>query len=295
MQSFIGRRWVWIIGFGALIAFLVVISLVILTNSNNNPVSAGASQPASTKSVGPEPATNGRVGEEYLALGDSVAYGVGASSPQELGYPVVFYQEYLKRSRPNILSYKNLALAGETSGSFISRPKSKSQLERAIEELDAAQKAGQPVSLITLTIGGNDLLAARNRSQAEKTAVLAQTDANLQNILAQLVQHNASGKTDLIVTTYYNPYPADSPGATEDGSWLERFNEIVKKRAAEYKVKVADFFEPVVGKEKSLTWIARGDIHPNTAGHAALGLAIWKATGYTTAPGASKLQQYSSN
>lgn len=287
MQSFIARRWVWILGLLALSTFLLVIALTTFTNSNNKPAEALASLSTLTPGV-TQPQTGVVIpGEEYLALGDSVAFGVGASPPQERGYPAVFYQEYLKRAKPNIISYKNLALAGETTVSFISRPKSKSQLEQAIAELEDAPKAGHPVSLITLTIGANDLLAARNKSQAAKQAVLDQTDKNLQDILTQLISHTASGKTDIIVTTYYNPYPPDSPGATEDGVWLERFNDIVKKRADEFKIKVADFFEPVAGHEKSLTWISQGDIHPNPAGHAALALAVWKATGYAAATTAS--------
>jgi lysophospholipase L1-like esterase len=283
MQSFMARRWVWISGALALVVLLLALILTTFTTSNSKPVETGANQATLTPGANPVQTGANSAGEEYLALGDSVAFGVGASPPQALGYPAVFYRQYLKPVKPNIITYKNLAIAGETTTSFISRPKSQSQLEKALAELDAAQKAGQPVSLITLTIGGNDLLAARNKSPAAKQAVLDETASNLQNILSQLQNHTASGKTDIIVTTYYNPYPTGTPEAKEDGAWLERFNDLLKKRAAELKIKVADFFAPVVGRETNLTWIAGGDIHPNSAGHAALALAVWQATGYAAA------------
>lgn len=262
-----GRWWIGILASVGLVGLLVF--GLVLPSSNK----------AKDNSTGQAVATvSAEVGDEYLALGDSVAFGVGASSPEQLGYPGVFYSKYLKKVRPEISTYKNFALPGETFASFSNRSKSQSQLDRTLEELETSRKAGHKVSLITLTIGGNDLLAARAKSQIEKAAILEQLDSNFQAILAQLGPRLAESKTELIITTYYNPFGGLAEG--EDALWVKRFNQIIQKRAAEYKFKVADFFEPVLGQEKNLTWIERGDIHPNVAGHAALAKALWQATGY---------------
>lgn len=259
-------KWLLVVVFILLGGILI---FVILPDQLNT---VGVRRPTTADSV----AVNS--GDEYLALGDSVAFGVGASSPQQLGYAGVLYSEYLKLAEPNLL-YKNLALPGETSTSFIERPQSRSQLERALAELDAAQQAGHKISLITLTIGGNDMLAARGKNQTQKAETLARFEANLQTILRQLTSRTA-GRTTLIITTYYNPFAANGPAIQEDALWLERANEIINKRAAEYKVLVADFFKPVLGREMALTWIGQGDIHPNTPGHAQLAAAVWQASGY---------------
>jgi len=271
LKSFMARWWLGILaGLGVAGLLLLVFLLPGLNKAKDN--SPGQADAVATSTA------SSQVGDEYLALGDSVAFGVGASSPEQLGYPGVFYDQYLKKVRPEIVTYKNFALPGETIASFSNRSKSQSQLDRTLEELKTTRKAGHKVSLISLTIGGNDLLAARPKSQIEKTAVLEQLDNNFQAILAQLGPRLAESKTELIVTTYYNPY--GGLVGSDDVTWIKRFNEIIQKRATEYNFKVADFFEPVLGHEKNLTWIERGDIHPNVAGHAALANALWQATGY---------------
>lgn len=272
------------LGSGVILLILIIFILVNSGQANNSQVNPGGFQIGISPPNSGELAVSSPAGNEYLALGDSIAFGVGASSPQESGYPAVFYRQYLTKALPGVTSYKNLALPGETTTSFISRPKAKSQLEMALNELDTGLKTGPRISLITLTIGGNDVLPARTKSQAEKETILKEFDTNFQKILGELGPYTLDGKTRLIVTTYYNPFGTNGIGGAEDAAWLERFNNVIKQRAEEHKVKVADFFTPILAHEKSLTWIEGGDIHPNTAGHAALADALWQAAGYTLTP-----------
>ncbi len=241
---------------------------------------------ATPTSAGPtpvvQPSAPPGIGGEYLALGDSVAYGVGAPNPTEQGYAGLFYSNFLKRVQPDLIIYRNLAVPGETSSSFISPTKGKSQLQRALDELEAAAKAGRRISPITLTIGGNDMLEARGKSDAEREMTLTRFEANFSRILDSL--KGAAGGADLIVTTYYNPYAFNTGGEDLETNWVRRFNDTIRQKATERGARLADFFGPVSGRERALTWIGVGDVHPNTAGHPALAQALWKASGYDTRP-----------
>ncbi len=241
-----------------------------------NPIFAATSRPSIPSGIG----------NQYLALGDSVAYGVGAPVPNDTGYAGLFYNNYLKRLQPDLTTYRNFAVPGETSSTFISptntTSKAKPQLQRALEELEAAAKAGRRVSPITLTLGGNDMLEARGKSQADREAALTRFDRNLGQILDQLKAK--TGQADLFVTTYYNPYAFNTGGEDLETGWVKRFNEVIRKRATERQIKVADFFEPINGRERALTWSGVNDVHPNPAGHIILAQALWRATGYDVQP-----------
>lgn len=272
------------LGLGVIVLVLLLSGFFFIVSGNKSQQTSNVLQTGANPAISSLTAVskeNGN-GTEYLALGDSIAFGVGASSPQELGYPAAFYRQYLTKARPGVTSYKNLAIPGETATSFIIRPKAKSQLDLALAELATGQKIGTPVSLVSLTIGGNDVLAARTKSQSEKETVLNNFDNNFQKILTALAPYTRDGTTQLILTTYYNPFGTGDAGLSSDDTvWMQRFNALIKQRAVEYKARVADFFPPILGQEKTLTWIGGGDIHPNTAGHAALAAALWQSTGYT--------------
>ena len=226
----------------------------------------------------PAPTPPAAIGQEYLALGDSVAYGIGAPDSNQQGFAGLFYNNYLRRVQPNLVQYSNLAIPGETSATFITAAKGTSQLQRAMTELDNAAAAGRRVSPVTLTLGGNDLLDAHYQSDAQRQTSLNTFETNYNQILDAL-KSKLNG-SDLILTLYYNPF--GSMASSTDSQWLQRFNDVIRKAAQAHGAKVADFFTPVTGKETSLTWITSGDVHPNPAGHAVLAQALWKATGYDT-------------
>ena len=83
----------------------------------------------------------------YVALGDSLAVGVGATEPEEEGY----VPQFKKRATANA-DLVNLAVSGEDSRTFISSL----QLERAVA---AIADPSTNTKVVTLGIGANDLLA----------------------------------------------------------------------------------------------------------------------------------------
>ncbi len=280
----------------ALIGLLLVALIIFFTLLAGNPVQAPfqaavvdttaspTAQPTpeikTSFTLNQQPTPQG-IGDEYLALGDSVAYGVGAPTPSELGYAGLFFNNYLKRVKPMLQIYKNLAIPGETSDTFFNPKKGKSQLQQARDEIEAAKKAGRSVSPITLTLGGNDMLDNRRTSEAARAAALSNFGTNLGRALDELKAATGNG-TDFIVTTYYNPYIYQTGGGGTDTetAWVNRFNDTISQVAAERGARVADFFTPLYLQEGSYTWIKFGDVHPNGAGHSMLAQALWQSSGY---------------
>ena len=97
----------------------------------------------------------------YLALGDSLAVGVGASDPSTMGYVARAYASLRTSERfgESGLELVNLGVAGATSTDLV---QSGGQLDSAIEEIRSRREndsATDDVEIITIDIGGNDLLS----------------------------------------------------------------------------------------------------------------------------------------
>src|SRR6266545_5669754 len=87
----------------------------------------------------------------YLALGDSLSEGIGASDAEETSFVALVHDGL----GPNI-ELMNLGAAGNTSRDLIDE-----QLDRATDEIATRNSDANPendVAVITLEIGGNDLL-----------------------------------------------------------------------------------------------------------------------------------------
>jgi lysophospholipase L1-like esterase len=223
----------------------------------------------------------------YLALGDSLAAGVGASDPEVTAYVPRFY-ELLRQQlacqpsgRPSCrsLALRNLGVGGATSTTLIA-----TQLPEAVAELQAHNGDRNPhndVKVVTIDIGGNDLFGVVSSSCAAgptpECAALIQARlqsfaANFTRILDQL-RAAAGPATVIIAMTYYNPLPscrlaslaplADAvleggPGVTVG------LNDLIRSIAASHGVLVAETYgqlgpDNLVGGTDCL--------HPNDGGY----------------------------
>jgi lysophospholipase L1-like esterase len=231
----------------------------------------------------------------YLALGDSVAAGVGASRP-ELGY-VPRVADALRSARQcssgstaSCLGESiDLSVSGATTTTLIA-----SQLPAATSLLQARNGNATPdddVRLITLTIGGNDLFqpviaACQNpTAPACSTTVatqLQQVATNLPTILGRL--RAAAGRdTTIAVTTYYNGLAAPGcPAAAlsqlaqvvlEGGPGVPAgLNDIIRQ-AAQASGAVVVETAPVVEPAE----IRPDCLHPTDQGHADIAAAVARA------------------
>jgi lysophospholipase L1-like esterase len=255
---------------------------------------------ASGQAAPPAPAT-------YLALGDSVAFGTGATDPATQGYvPLLAADVQGKgcgkgKGKGTAVGCRvelvNLAVEGATTATLLSR-----QLPAAlelIEERNATRTPVDDVRLITITIGGNDLVrpvgaacsgGATATCLQAITSQFAQLGTNYASILSQL-RAAAGPDTTIAVTTYYNAFANPGcqftslsalgeivleGGALPNGPTLPGgSNDVIRQQAAAYGAVVVDT-APVV----SPTTETQPDcLHPNDAGHRDIAGAFADAIG----------------
>ncbi|BBL79396.1 hypothetical protein RxyAA322_12500 [Rubrobacter xylanophilus] len=198
----------------------------------------------------------------YLSLGDSLAVGVGSSDPPERGYAPL-YEARLERETGREVNLVQLGVSGETSESFIgSYPDpDESQLARAEAFLQR-----NPGALVTLSLGGNDLLQAPPRRRREAVERFGE---NLGRILHTL-RRASDPPPRITVLLLYSPNP-ESPA---DG-WISRMNAEILNRATRHGVAVANTPQSFRGRERE--YLRPGDIHPTDAGHRAIARSLARA------------------
>jgi acyl-CoA thioesterase I len=211
----------------------------------------------------------------YVALGDSLAAGVGAPAGQ--GY-VDLVHARLEDDLPDV-GLLALGVSGETTSSMLSPG---GQLERA----EAALRAGG-VRLVTIDIGANDGLGcALARDEACVEGALDAVRGNLAAVLERL--RAADPDVPVVGTDYYLPVP---PQLQRDPAQVEaalhvlgRLNDTLAGVYGDHGVPVAPVSDAFGGDDPALvvertcayTPMCSGtpDIHPNPEGHAAIADAL---------------------
>jgi len=243
----------------------------------------------------------------YLALGDSFAFGFnpnvvlagGASNPAN-------FPGYTDTVAGTLgLKLTNAACPGETSGSLISgvRPDNGCQDFRALFPLHATYSGAQlafavkylrshhHTDLVTIQIGGNDVLVLVSSCQADPTCVLnglpaveAQMATNL-NAIYLAIRHNGHYHGTIVAVPYY-AFDYGDPTQVAISSSLDG---VVAAVATSYHARVADVFGAFATASAAAGGMpcAAGlqvfpnptppppcDIHPSLLGHAVIAKAI---------------------
>jgi lysophospholipase L1-like esterase len=238
----------------------------------------------------------------YLALGDSLAEGIGASSLEHTAYVPRLFHYFRGTTHGGVDTLVNLGIGGDTSGSFLTG----TQLQQA---LAAINDPATDIRIVTLDIGGNDALhtlfgdpacqdMASAACRAAVAAMLATFAANYQTILVALNAALAAdpGSERIFVMTYYNLWggTGDPLEAAADTLLLGTdltidcaanavdptkigLNDLIACIGMAYGATVADGYGAVDDKALYLTHVAEGDIHPTDAGYAALANAFMDA------------------
>jgi lysophospholipase L1-like esterase len=231
----------------------------------------------------------------YLALGDSLAHGVGATSGNEYVDDIFAFEQQTIAG----LQLVNLSCSGETTSTMmnggICTYATGSQLGDA--EAFLAAHSGE-VAFVTIDIGGNDvapcLLSIPVNAGCVESALPTAT-ADLDAILSGL--RTAGGAVPVVGLMYYDPVlaywlqgGAGQTAAHDSVKLAKSVNSALKKSYRKHRVRVANGEKTFATTKWALTgsyanqtvpinvaqvcaWTLMctvNDIHANDAGHAAL-------------------------
>jgi lysophospholipase L1-like esterase len=190
----------------------------------------------------------------YMALGDSLTAGYGAV-PATQGYVYLLYQAGVFDTVPNTL-LANAGVPGATSLHVLEH-----QVPQALE-------AFQP-DVITITVGGNDLLQILNNGDPGQ--ILFDFQVNLSEILLQL--RSTLPEASIFISNQYT-----IPQIPGSELIVPAFNTIIENVAGAYGAQVADVYSAFLDR-KGLLLIERNgagqyQVHPTNAGYRVMARAF---------------------
>jgi len=231
----------------------------------------------------------------YIALGDSLSEGVGASLQGQSDFVSLVHD-----GLPGGFELLNLGESGDTSADLIDH----GHLDEAVAEIERRRGDNDPdndVKLVTLEIGGNDLLRiyfslilpgtcpALAEALARPRCVEALRNAlgDFRPNLAETIDRLQRADLDLPIAlmTLYNPFSGGLEPVDElaelalEGSagtpFPEGLNDIIRSEAREQGVTLVDWHPLFEGKAKE--YISSDFIHPNDEGHRVMAEAVLAA------------------
>jgi lysophospholipase L1-like esterase len=235
-------------------------------------------QPTPAAVIGAGSVSPAAVGTVLLALGDSIAAGIGASHVTAGCMAVLGTALHQRFSE---LALINLAIPGESSASMLLPS---GQLERAEEVIALVAQSHGRVGPLALCVGGNDIMEAGLLGDDE---ALRQFEENLGVILSRLDAALRASGSSLVevgcIQTVYNPFEPPAVDGGSDGAAADRmaprratrggYNRVIRAVAAGAGLRVVEVSSQFRGRVAELTWVRSGDIHPTDVGHALIAAA----------------------
>lgn len=229
----------------------------------------------------------------YIAIGDSVTFGIGASQPRRDGFPAVL-DNLLATASPPISETRVFAVPGQTATGFLEA--------RLDDVLVAVDEFGDRVELVTIGLGANELLQIRREpacvadpsgDTCASAVMSATTEAAgaLDTVVDSVQQALAVNESDarILLLAYYNPdvapiavatiVGADGVVACDPTDAAPGLNDRIACVADARGVELVDLYAAFLGREDELTRFGAGDVHPNEAGHAVIAETIAAAFG----------------
>ncbi len=227
-----------------------------------------------------------KVPPAYLALGNSHAFGVGATNPAAEGY-VALTADALRDGAfaGSGLELVNLSEPDATSTDLVAPG---GQLERALEEITTREFEGEPgdtIAIITIDIGSSDLSALSEPDSPCFEEVSGGPCRNALNAMLGALQNNlslvlrelraAAPAAQIYVVDAFHPYlESGEPQETLTEIGVQQVNGVIAAASADDDlavrfVTVHDLFQS--GGEH---WVAPDGVHPNNDGHRVISEAL---------------------
>ncbi|WP_409346991.1 GDSL-type esterase/lipase family protein [Paenibacillus sp. MBLB4367] len=193
----------------------------------------------------------------YIAIGDSLTVGYGASAGQGFVPRFAMMAEERLGRKVEVI---NVGVVGAKTDEIIHTV----ETDRSVREYIVK------AHLITVTAGGNDLLSAaktffyEGRSDELKSA-LRHYASEYKRLVAELKQLKRSAKAPYMIrlVNLYNPIPMVPVAAF----WVQQFNRQLM-RYEDRNIRVVSVFEAFEGREEELLYVDH--IHPNANGYAVI-------------------------
>jgi lysophospholipase L1-like esterase len=228
----------------------------------------------------------------YIALGDSLSYGEAASDRLTTAFvPLV------AASLPTGTGLLNLGHSGDDSDEITRH----GHLDQAVAEIASRNRDADPgnnVVLVTLEIGGNDLLdlffdyvlpgtcptLSESLQRQECIGILQETLTNFEPNLTEIVDRLLAADPDLnlVLMTLYNPFSGKidsldpfgvlSLEGMPDTPFPQGINDIVRAKALAGGIKLADVYPLFEGR--ALQYVSQDIIHPNDTGYRVMADAV---------------------
>ncbi|MFL4359263.1 SGNH/GDSL hydrolase family protein [Streptococcus uberis] len=161
----------------------------------------------------------------YLAIGDSLTEGIGDESNQG-GFVPLLAQDIESHFNMQVTA-SNFGVAGNTSQQILDRMKDDPNLKKALESAD----------LITVTVGGNDIMAVvrQNLSTLDESSFL-EASKDYQNHLREMISLAKKGnkRVKIYILGLYNPFFLNFPQIKEMQSIIDDWNEMTRAVISDY-------------------------------------------------------------
>ena len=205
----------------------------------------------------------------YLALGDSTAAGIGSSLPRTRSYPSILNDNLAKffDATPH---YRNLAEPGESASGFLGSE----QFRRFQAEIEALGSTNSRRIIVTLSLGGNDVLDLENEPVETRQNALDEFREDYPEVLQSVLSEVASDAL-VAVSTVYDPSGENPAEQFSDAWWISQFNEVIRSAATEAGIVLVDLADQF-GSETGLTRYP-ADVHPTNDGHKHISRMFWQA------------------
>jgi lysophospholipase L1-like esterase len=167
----------------------------------------------------------------YVALGDSIAYGIGATN--YYGYTDMYKDDLLSAKKGTKVDYINKAIPGMKTGGFII------QLSLDWGLRSSIQKANK----ITISIGGNNLLecASNNYSAIDTTCAedgVANFVSHWESIIGTI--RNLNSTAEVKVLNLYNPYESNEGLYDTANGSINSINGVLESLGDEHIYTIVD-------------------------------------------------------